>query len=391
MSWVRTLPRRCARHALRDGAVLLVLCIAGCGGGGAPSAPPIAVPVPPPVAPPAALAYLSPVIVLSNAPMTPLRPAVTGLVDSFTVVPPLPAGLSLDARTGLISGTPTGISDAAHYVVTAANSGGSKSATLLMSVEHNRTTLDQPDLATSPYQVHAVYAVPADGADRRMDVDGTIERSLLSMVAWFKASSSGAQHPRLDQRLDGSIDVTFYRLRENDSHYSSRGSQAVSVMGTEILGSPLYDPRKVFLIYYEGGNNASCGSGQYPGHFSALYVHGTPPVGLPCDTRPFASSPTAPAGYHEWGAAHEIVHNLGFVQDCAPDHRADSGHHTTSDPTDLMWAASPGSPPQPWRPTRVDPGDDDYYGANVRATCTLNLFFSAFLEPTHGTQRPAGF
>jgi hypothetical protein len=258
-------------------------------------------------------------------------------------------------------------------------------------VEQNRTTLDQPDLATSPYQVHPVYAVPADGVDRRLDMDGTIERSLRAMVAWFEAASSGAQHPRLDQRLDGSVDVAFYRLVGNDSDYSSLGSQAVSAMGAEIRGSPLYDARKVFLIYYEGGNNAFCGSAQSGGHFSALYVHGTPPVGLPCDTRAFASSPTAPAAYHEWSAAHEIVHNLGFVQDCAPNYNADGRHHTANDPTDLMWSSNPGSTPQPWVPTRVDPGDDDYYGANVRATCPLNLFFSAFLEPTHGTQLPAGF
>jgi hypothetical protein len=57
-----------------------------------------------------------------------------GLVTSYSVSPALPAGLSLDASSGVISGTPNSVSAAANYTVTASNSGGSTTATLSIAV-----------------------------------------------------------------------------------------------------------------------------------------------------------------------------------------------------------------------------------------------------------------
>ncbi|WP_306601987.1 putative Ig domain-containing protein [Geothrix sp. 21YS21S-2] len=65
-----------------------------------------------------------------------------GPVASYLVAPALPAGLSLDAGTGAITGTPTVLAAAAPYVVTATNTGGSAQATLILSVvEPAPTTL----------------------------------------------------------------------------------------------------------------------------------------------------------------------------------------------------------------------------------------------------------
>ena len=44
---------------------------------------------------------------------------------AYAVSPALPAGLSLDATTGIVSGTPTAIAATSGYTVTATNSGGS--------------------------------------------------------------------------------------------------------------------------------------------------------------------------------------------------------------------------------------------------------------------------
>ena len=57
-----------------------------------------------------------------------------GTVTSYSVSPALPAGLSLSATTGIISGTPTTVTASASYTVTAANSGGSATATLTITV-----------------------------------------------------------------------------------------------------------------------------------------------------------------------------------------------------------------------------------------------------------------
>lgn len=57
-----------------------------------------------------------------------------GPVASISVSPPLPSGLSLNAQTGVISGTPDSATAAGVYIVTAMNAGGGGAAMLTISV-----------------------------------------------------------------------------------------------------------------------------------------------------------------------------------------------------------------------------------------------------------------
>ncbi|HPJ09201.1 MAG TPA: CotH kinase family protein, partial [Flavobacterium sp.] len=76
------------------------------------------------VAAPSALSYNSPNVYTKNTTIANLTPTVTGTVDSYSVAPALPTGLSLNTTTGVISGTPTVVSANATYTITATNSGG---------------------------------------------------------------------------------------------------------------------------------------------------------------------------------------------------------------------------------------------------------------------------
>ena len=109
---------------------LITFALAACGGGGGGGG----------VSAPSALAYTSPVQATVGTAITSLSPTVTGAVTSYAVSPALPAGLSLNATTGVISGTPTSTAPLATYTITATNAGGSTTFGWALTVSAAVTT-----------------------------------------------------------------------------------------------------------------------------------------------------------------------------------------------------------------------------------------------------------
>lgn len=78
------------------------------------------------VVPPSALTYsANPATYVDGTAISANNPTVTGTVTGYSISPSLPAGLSIHATTGVISGTPTVPTNSAVYTVTASNAGGS--------------------------------------------------------------------------------------------------------------------------------------------------------------------------------------------------------------------------------------------------------------------------
>ena len=112
--------------------VLLAIEATLNGGGTRRALLPVVVSAP---AAPRELAYANnPITYANNVPIQPNVPSVEGQNLSFAVDPALPSGLSLDANTGAISGTPTSTIADTVFTVTATNSAGSTSTGLLLSV-----------------------------------------------------------------------------------------------------------------------------------------------------------------------------------------------------------------------------------------------------------------
>jgi gliding motility-associated-like protein len=87
------------------------------------------------IPPPSGLSYPGPFQFYQFAPITPIVPTVTGQVDSYTIVPVnLPTGLTFNTSTGVISGTPTALSNPTLYTITAINTTGQVVATTSFSV-----------------------------------------------------------------------------------------------------------------------------------------------------------------------------------------------------------------------------------------------------------------
>lgn len=97
--------------------------------------------------------------------ITPNQPSTRGgTPSSYTVSPALPAGLTLDAVTGIITGTPTGVAAAQDYTVTASNASGSTSATLNLAVNPSALTITaQPASQAVLAGQTATFTVAASG------------------------------------------------------------------------------------------------------------------------------------------------------------------------------------------------------------------------------------
>ena len=221
-----------------------------------------------------------------------------------------------------------------------------------------RSTTDRPDDRTGK-QVHYVYALPSDGTDRNLDVNGTLAGSVASYQAWL-SRQTGGQTIRTDT-YRGALDITFFRSTKSDATLSGYGANLTDELGQETRTAGLNDPNKIYFIYYDGTNPSSCGDSAVPSSSPAEYLHGLSGTNVACDNNPWAGANPAP-GYRELTSLHEIVHALGFVPSCAP-HANDS--HVSDDPDDLMWAGSGAWMPDGYGAARLDSAHDDYYHAGI--------------------------
>jgi hypothetical protein len=72
---------------------------------------------------------------LVGEPIEPNVPTVTGGAPThFVAVPPLPEGFSLDPATGIVTGTPTGLTPQTTFRITASNAAGVASVNLRITV-----------------------------------------------------------------------------------------------------------------------------------------------------------------------------------------------------------------------------------------------------------------
>ncbi len=86
--------------------------------------------------PPSGISYTTPNTLFKDKPTSGLTPTQSGggIVTNYAIAPALPTGLSIDAITGVITGTSSVLSDPTDYTVTATNSGGSTTAVLNIKV-----------------------------------------------------------------------------------------------------------------------------------------------------------------------------------------------------------------------------------------------------------------
>ena len=249
----------------------------------------------------------------------------------------------------------------------------SNAALALAAGVSERALGDRPDDVSGLQQVHLLYVLASDGEDRALDTDGTLVASAASAQAWLAAQTGGRTF-RVD-RFAGAPDITFVRLSQSEADLAVNGLFIRDELERRLVARGFTDPLKIYAVYYDGAANGACGSAFYPpslpGSVVALYLRGLPGPGfLPCADNSFAGA-SDPPRYWEFSLLHEIVHGLGHVPACAPHYRLTG--HTSDSPTDLMYAGQ-----EPWTPSVLDVGRDDYFG-HGRLHC-LDLATSGLLE-----------
>ena len=99
--------------------------------------------------------------------ITPLTPSITGSVTSYAVSPALPAGLTLNGGTGVISGTPTAVAATAAHTVTASNGGGSTTTSVSITVKDVAPSVDygsEPLRFTTGVPIEPIMPTVSGGA-----------------------------------------------------------------------------------------------------------------------------------------------------------------------------------------------------------------------------------
>ena len=93
------------------------------------------------VTPPAGLSYpVSDVEYEAGEPIAPNVPSTNGgsAPDAWSVTPPLPAGLTIDPQSGVLSGAPEAVAPRRKHSITAANAAGAGTVEVAISVRGNR-------------------------------------------------------------------------------------------------------------------------------------------------------------------------------------------------------------------------------------------------------------
>ncbi len=125
----------------------------GSGSGGSAS-PVMTIANPPMTVAPSALQYPTPLAFVINTAITPLTPTVVGEVTNYSVSPALPAGLSFDPTSGVISGTPTSVTAQANYTVKASNAAGSTTSLVSIAVMTAATAAPSDRHAVRQFKRH---------------------------------------------------------------------------------------------------------------------------------------------------------------------------------------------------------------------------------------------
>ena len=151
-----------------------------------------------------------------------------GAVTSYSVIPTLPPGLSLNSSTGSMSGTPAKVSAAANYTITASNAAGSATATVSITV--NPAAPATLSYAANPALYSIGVAIPLNTPT---NTGGAIASySMVPTLPWGLSLNSATG------TIGGTPAVAAAETAYTVSAFNAGGSTSVTLSITVTNGAP---------------------------------------------------------------------------------------------------------------------------------------------------------
>lgn len=198
-----------------------------------------------------------------------------------------------------------------------------------------------------PEQVQVVYATPTDVAVDP-DLPAAIAHEMHVADDWL-ASQADGKHLKFVE-ADGEIVVEETSLLISASELRER-VDAHGLVRDEFSANGRLEGDELFVVFVPVTFESleRCGEGSFDG-FAVVWVGS-------CSLAPSVTSawpsPTAMV------VAHELMHTMGAVRECAPHYGR--GGHVVDDPTDLMYDG----PAVRTGEFALDPGHDDYFDHDI--------------------------
>ena len=161
-----------------------------------------------------------------------------------------------------------------------------------------RSSIDRPDIV-SGYQIHAVYVVPKNGVDLKLDTEGQIN-------SWITSSNLFLQS-QIGRKLKfdlyaGGVDVTYLQSKYELSELCYSNCETLEKLSSELeeRAGKSFRAKTTVFFFSDNLDQGSCGWASRPGNIAL--VHNV--------FAPGCSSQIAEA------IAHEIFHTYGIGHTC---------------------------------------------------------------------------
>lgn len=260
-----------------------------------------------------------------------------------------------------------------------------------------RTYAEQTD-DQQGLQFQLIYGTVPGGQDLGRDTNGEIVYSAFDLQNYFAGQLSG-EFPRIATH-NWMPDVLFLQLPQNQAFYTTCGARMeqcveagvnLTLLGYNLPANqrPAYQPNKINHVYAEMTNPLGCGDGRAPntmGNTSVLFLDGTPPGSLPCNSQPMVNAITTIPDYPDTASSHEFGHDLEASQPGDP-YYCGVGH--TLYPTGLGYGAvgCDGTVPWAWKTGVTVAQSGSNYQQRLMASAAMQPLPS---DPQMPQQLPVG-